>query len=316
MAIFTTNSVRNIYVLKNEITGSGNPVSVGDYKLQTTPENKLQLLYMSYGGAISSDIIDPKTITHVKYTAGSGRAVNKAEIKLKPFTKITAGQDYVVRIKISNYYSLGSEPAMLQFGVVHATQTMVSTPSTFWTTLRNSLNANVNQGDEKLVNITVNSTNDGLIIEEIPQTSAYVRGSYSVKPVSFEILQGELVVTFAPDPSDATQDYQDTDTWAEITYGTGSTIVPNAYTIADMEHFYMGEKGDIYRNSVARIALNTQYMINDFTKNYDTLDVHFAFVDSGAQSYRSEKDILLVAENGGTADLTVLETAIKSAAGM
>lgn len=309
MAIFTTNSVRHFYVLKSEKTPEQGLTAAGDYLLSETADGKKYFQYMGMGGKIYSDLIDPKTITHVKYTAGKDTPTSKITVTLpEENASIVAGQDYVIRIKVFSHYSPAQEAAMFQFGVVHANNDMVKTPAKFWEALAKSLNANINKGEEKLFNITATGTS--LVIEEIPQTKNYKRGSISVKPVNFEVYTSESTLYFADE--DGGEGYYETMIWGKTTPGTGSTPIKNAYKIADMEHFYHGERGDVYRDSVAKIGWDTKYMIDDFNVNYNTLDIHFAFVDTGTESYRSEKDITLVSTN----PLTELETVFKTAANL
>lgn len=307
MAIFTTNSVRHFYVLKAEKTPEQGLTTAGDYLLSETADGKKYFQYMGEGGLIYSDLIDPKTITHVKYTEGKGIPTSKITVILPTGASIVAGQDYVIRVKVLSHYSPAQEAAMFQFGVVHANNDMVKTPKKFWEALANSLNANLNKGEEKLFDITASSTS--LEIKEIAQTKNYKRGSISVKPLNFEVYTSESTLYFAGE--EGGEGYYETMLWGE-TNRTDSTPIPNAYKIADMEHFYHGERGDVYRDSVAKTGWDTKYMINDFRLNYNTLDIHFAFVDTGTESYRSEKDITLVSTN----DLTALETEFKTAANL
>ena len=57
----------------------------------------------------------------------------------------------------------------------------------------------------------------------------------------------------------------------------------------------------------------TEYLV-DPSKEYNALELHFAFRDQGVNSYRSEKDITIVAEDD--AELNKLITAINTAAGL
>lgn len=304
MAIFTTNSVRHFYVLKRQVDSVKNLTTAGDYLLSETQDGKKYFQYMGEGGLIYSDLIDPKTITHVKYTAGEDTPTSKITVKLPEKASIVAGQDYVIRVKVLNHYSPAQEAAMFQFGVVHANNEMVKAPAKFWEALAKSLNANLNKGEEKLFEITAPEGENSLVIEEIAQTKNYKRGVYSVKPVNFEVYTSESTLYFAGE--EGGEGYYETMLWGVKTPGAGKEPIKNAYKIADMEHFYHGERGDIYRDSVAKIGWDTKYMINDFSVNYNTLDIHFAFVDTGTESYRSEKDITLVASENSGVDLSTL----------
>lgn len=292
MAIFTTNSVRHFYVLKKEFRASEAIKDAGDFCIADEIGGKIMLHYVGEGGRIFSDLIDPKTITYVKYKEGKGTPTSKVTVTLPAKASVVAGQDYVIRVKVLSHYSPAQEAAMFQFGVVHANNDMVKTPKKFWEALAKSLNANLNKGEEKLFDITVPEAGTSLEIKEIAQTKNYKRGSISVKPVNFEVYTSESTLYFAGE--EGSEGYYETMLWGE-TNREDSTPIPNAYKIADMEHFYHGERGDVYRDSVAKIGLDTKYMINDFSVNYNTLNIHFAFVDTGTESYRSEKDITLVA---------------------
>lgn len=308
MAIFTTNSVRHFYVLKRQVDSVEGLTTAGDYLLSETQDGKKYFQYMGEGGLIFSDLIDPKTITHVKYTAGKGTPTSKITVKLPKGASIVAGQDYVIRVKVLSHYSPAQEAAMFQFGVVHANNDMVKTPKKFWEALAKSLNDNLNKGEEKLFDITVPEAGISLEIKEIAQTKNYKRGSISVKPVNFEVYTSESTLYFAGE--EGSEGYYETMLWGK-TNREDSTLIPNAYKIADMEHFYHGERGDVYRDSVAKIGWDTKYMINDFSVNYNTLDIHFAFVDTGTESYRSEKDITLVASANSSVDLESLVASFK-----
>jgi hypothetical protein len=77
----------------------------------------------------------------------------------------------------------------------------------------------------------------------------------------------------------------------------------------------MGERGDQYRNIGWPNVIPTKYLV-DPTKQYDTLEIHFAFTDTGVNSYRSEKDITIVTEGGNSSILDDLYDAFMEAAGL
>jgi hypothetical protein len=75
----------------------------------------------------------------------------------------------------------------------------------------------------------------------------------------------------------------------------------------------MGERGDQYRNMGWPNVIATTYLV-DPSKEYNVLELHYAFTDTGVNSYRSEKDITIVAED--KAQLNALIGAINSEAGL
>ena len=80
--------------------------------------------------------------------------------------------------------------------------------------------------------------------------------------------------------------------WATVTEGTNGTI-GNGKTIADLEYFCMGERGDIYRGIGFPNNIVTTYLV-DPTKTYYVFDVHYAYVGDGVSVQKSEKTITIV----------------------
>jgi hypothetical protein len=233
--------------------------------------------------------MDPKNGISLTYTAGAKQVVKtkKATVTLPKNITPTIGQDYVIRVKVNGYYAPANEPSLFQFGVVHVTSETKSEEA-FYKAMADSLNANVNKGENKLFNITGSAA--GLVIEEADRSNTYKRGKVSIKPLNFEVYCGEVNALV-----DSANGIYETMTWGKVEWAYGSVLYSNSFAIADMEHFYMGERGDVYRDNVARIGLDTEYMITPSNSiMYDTLDIHYAFTDTGTESYRSEKDIIIV----------------------
>jgi len=86
---------------------------------------------------------------------------------------------------------------------------------------------------------------------------------------------------------------------------------PNGKKIADMEWFYHGARGDYYRNVNYPYVIETEY-VADPTKEYYTLDIHYAHADEGISTYHSEKDITIAAEDKDA--LVAIAQAIKTEA--
>ena len=69
--------------------------------------------------------------------------------------------------------------------------------------------------------------------------------------------------------------------------------------LADLEYFCMGARGDHYRMMGYPNVIKTKYLVDPDSK-YDTLDIHYAFIDSNESVQKSEKDITLVCVNDGS----------------
>ena len=99
----------------------------------------------------------------------------------------------------------------------------------------------------------------------------------------------------------------------------GVNALGNGTKIADLEWFCAGERGDQYRMAGYPNYIPTKYLVVDPTKQYNVLEFHFAFTDTGVNSYRSEKDITVVFPLGDTGkeydEINAFIGAINNAAG-
>lgn len=79
----------------------------------------------------------------------------------------------------------------------------------------------------------------------------------------------------------------------------------------------MGERGDQYRGKGWPNVIPTKYLV-DPTQQYHVLELHYAFTDTGVNSYRTEKEITIVAPatTAGKAALNDFIDALESATGL
>ena len=75
-------------------------------------------------------------------------------------------------------------------------------------------------------------------------------------------------------------------------------IIGNGKKIADMEYFYMGERGDFYRNVGFPNVIHTKYLVNP-DSNYNTIDIHYFYEGSNENVQKSEKTITLAVLKDG-----------------
>ncbi len=97
----------------------------------------------------------------------------------------------------------------------------------------------------------------------------------------------------------------------------GTNAVGNGQQIADLEWFCMGERGDQYRMKGWPHVIKTNYLV-DPTQQYHVLELHYAFTDSGVNSYRTEKEITIAAPatSAGKAALNGFIDALEAATGL
>lgn len=302
MAVFSTNQNRQLYVVNQVVTEE--PSALGDLKVGTiTAGDKKQLFfkYLGYGGAIRTDLIDVDKVCYARLTKKEElqRNLKTATISLDANVnggEPIAGQDYIVRIIIKNYLAWGDDNVAIKHGAVHAVSDM--TPATFYQKLAKSLEMNFSREIQPL--LTFKATDSGVVVTEVVQP--YHVGFMAQEPVNFEV----SAATIRYQGDDVLWATRDEDDMIPIEYA--DTVVGNGPKIADLEYFCMGERGDQYRDWVgAPQKLPVKYMV-DPEKEYNVLDLHYFFSDTGVNVQKSEKDITFVAET--TTALDSIKTAL------
>ena len=321
MAIFSTNQNRHFYVVKTVKATSAAVTAEGDICVKVTdPANtgdfnkEIHLTYMGKGGVTRTDRIQVKNFDYLKLieAADMQQKLKKVKITLDANHlvdgKPIVGQDYVLRINFRQFYGMSDQDQYFKDAAVHVTKGM--TTAQFYTKMVEALNLAFSRevGATKNVNpyLSFDATG-GIIIEEKEQD--WHLGIGRLQRVYFDIFpttiyDGSDDVIWAA--QDAAGNY-----YEDLT-ASNTNVIKNGKMIADLEWFCMGERGDQYRMKGWPDYVPTEYMITDTTKEYDVLELHHAFTDTGVNSYRSEKDITFVAEAGGEA-LSSLEEALKTA---
>lgn len=324
---FSTNQARQIYVV-NAVKSTKTDVSVaGDIAL-TNDKAGLYFTYVNaLGESMRSDLVLPKQITYVKNSAPTYRNLKEYTIEMDPNVNLgspISGQDYIVKVAFRQWGGMSDEDQYFKFGAVHGIANMGA--DTFIKTLAVSLANSFSREASPLVKIFCNTADKEYEVKgnaKIKNGDIYVDGTKlgikdATKVVIREVEQPWRLGVMASTPvyfevEDYTVTYQGDEVhWATITDTTSdANKVGNGKTVADMEYFYMGERGDQYRGINWPHNLDTKYLV-DPTKDYYALDVHYYTDESGVDVERSEKDILLVS----TSSLATLATKIATAAGI
>ena len=315
MAVFSTNQNRHLYVAtalgasshKPSLT---NPGDIGVGSIGSGDDKQMFFEYMNKKGeVIKSDYIPLKNLEYVKPVKASDMEQKLKKVELTLASGVNsgapvAGQDYVLRIAFRQFYGMSDEDQYYKDCAVHATSGMSA--SDFYKAMLNALNLAFSRevGATKTSNpylaFSVDNTTTAtkLIIEEKPQD--WTLGIGSQERVYFDVVPttiysgGDDVIWGTP-----------TDVTASNT-----NVLKNGKQIADLEWFCMGERGDQYRYQGWPNYIPTDYMV-DATKDYSVIELHFAFTDTGVNSYRSEKDITIAVPNGtSTAKYTAVNAII------
>lgn len=298
MAVFSTNANRQLYVVEAFKSDVKDVATTGDIAVKTLNNGVDKELYFIYKGAdtiLKSDRIQLKNINYVKAISAE-----KLRTPLKSVTVTlgnedgtaptspVSGQDYILRIELRQWIGMSDEDVYFKEGVVHAIANM--TAQKFYEAMAKSLNMAFSReiGASKDSNpyLEFAASADGLTITEKAQTQNWSLGTDALEPVYFEAVPTHIY-------SNGEEVIWGTATTAAADTTTDGKYVKNGYNIADLEYFCMGERGDQYRNVGWPNVIPTKYLVTP-TAEYNVLEIHFGFTDTGTDSYRSEKDITIV----------------------
>ena len=300
----TVNQNRQLYVAnKGYVSNSTDAGTIS--KVAKTPQNELYFIFQGAKGPLKSDLIQLKNLDTIKKVSATDMIIPLKQVKVALDSNVNggdpiSGEDYELKIHLPGFYTDTAIEDYYKYGIVHATAAMVADKKEFYKAMVKSLNANFSRE----VDATATSnpylefsagtagSEDGIYITA--KEPVWTLGTEQQRMIDFEALP-QTVYTGGDDL-----------VWGVVTpvanTGTvGTDAIGNGKKIADLEYFCMGERGDQYRNMGWPNVIETEYLV-DPTKQYDVLELHFAFTDTGVNSYRSEKDITIVAPYDPTGD--------------
>lgn len=324
MFIGSDNQFRNLYVMKAYKDSKSAIAAVGDVTLKVdTAKNLMYLVYKDTEDTLASDIINIKNLLYAKSNkaADMARKLNSQSVILN--ADPISGQDYVFNVEVRNFVALGDDSTHIKFGAVHAVKDM--TKSDFYKAMAVNLAKNLSREPSPILNVSLtkhDTSNSGtntkiavlingkmqnlaalkstesytnIIIDEVEQP--WRRGVAQVEPVNFNTTCGTILM----DGDDVI--------WGTVKKEVGD-VINNGKQIADMEWFYHGTRGDIYREATYPDNFDFKPLVDE-TKAYHTLDIHFAYVGPGVEVAKSERTITVVCAD--TTQMNSLITALKTA---
>jgi len=314
----TTNQVDQLYVVSAETAAGVAPAATGDLQVLKSSSEGLgkgdthYFKYMGAAGLERTDLLKEGQITEVKITDASAQAIplHRVVVELKPEVlsagKPIMGEDYELKIAISQFQDLAEDSIYYKYGFVHTN--VVSTPDvdTFWREMAKSLAKNFSREITKFFKfyITDGNLEDEILLSGEPKTSNVASGAATGIIIEEQAQIGHLALM----PTTGVDFKVTTDTivvdgdeikWGDVKDATVYDFIKNGYAIADMEYFYQGERGDQYRMFAAPQDRIEVERLVDKTKEYDVIDIHYYFVDSLGGAQKSEKDLTIVVEHDG-----------------
>ena len=315
MSVFSTNQNRQFYVISDVVSYDASAsVDVDD----SSDAGKVQVRVIDNGidkefyflvkGAdtvLKSDRIPVKNLSYAKAVSAEKLRTPLKSVLVSLNANVNGGvpvvgQDYILRINFRQFYGMSDQDQYFKDVAVRATSSTTPDAASFYKELVKALNLSFARelGATKDSNpyLTFEAQDDGVLITEKEQS--WHLGTEAQEPVIFDIFPTTIYVD-GVDEIWATVETQDADTTTEGMY------IKNGKKIADLEWFCMGERGDQYRQIGWPNNIDTHYLV-DPTKEYDVLELHYAFTDDGISSYRSEKDITFVYPTDGVVGQTTV----------
>lgn len=311
MAIFSTNQNRQLYVAKKYGTVN-DTAEVGTIELKTIGTGNNKEMYFLYKGADTVLKSDRIPVNNLEYVKAVGKEALRTPFKSQIVTLSTdinegqpvSGQDYILRITLRQWYGMSDQDVYFKEGAVHAVKGM--TADQFYQKMVDSLNLCFSRevGATKDANpylkfeVATESVKIGDETKSVKgikiteKAQPWTLGTETQEPVLFDALATTIYV----DGTDLVWGNTYNTTVAKEDVVVGTSGLGNGTKIADLEYFCMGERGDQYRMIGFPNYIPTTYLV-DPTKEYNVLEVHCSFTDTGVNSYKSEKDVTVVAED-------------------
>ena len=304
MAVFSTNQVRQLYVVDNVVSSESALATAGDVLAKKIGDD----IYFKYVGALGdtmrTDIVNQKQLIYTSVATSDKLAykLKGQKITLNPNVnggKPIEGRDYILRVLFSEYIGISPVDKTLKYGTVHITPGM--TASDFYAEMAYSLMQSQKKEPNPIMNVAVivSGTFEGNEISDT-DTLQNIKGIGTIEGiVIFEAGQPwhlgvmpQGVIKIDAQVTRITYNGDDSIFWGVVEDATmpSSYVLPEGQKIADLEYFCMGERGDQYRNAGWPNVIPTKYLV-DPTAEYDLYTIHYAYVGEGTHQEKSEKDI-------------------------
>lgn len=305
MSVFNVNQNRQLYVVNKVVEKKDDLKEIGDVLVKTSAADFEKEVYFEVMGAdtvLRSDRIPVKNITYVKAIKALDMRTPMKKVKVSLKAEVNGGnpivgQDYILRINLRQFYGMSDQDQYFKDAAVHVTSGMDK--AGFYSEMVKSLNLSFSRelGATPKENpyLSFTAASDGIVIEEKEQKN-WTLGTEAQERVYFDVVPTTVY------------DGVDDLVWGDVAEQTPTTFVGNGKKMADLEYFCMGERGDQYRTMGWPHNLETKYLV-DPDKEYNVLDIHYYFTDTGVNVQKSEKDITILADT--SVSLTALVAALK-----
>lgn len=304
MANFNTNQTRHFYVAGTDKTGSTISSNL-DIQVKQAATGEIYFIYKNADGMITrSDTIPAKNVVSLKKTKAAAMdlplkmhtiAVDTSAVTLANLV----GKTLELIITFSGVYDYDANNTVSCTAVVVGDSTNTANATAFHKALAYAIAQALPQsvagypllkvfsnGTEVLKSTALSDITGaagGVVLVEAEQK--YVRGKLSGEPVPFSVS-----FKYAPDSYQVIQ--WGTDTIADSNV-SGNTKVNGTHTVADLEYFALGERGDYYRGSEWPNNYEPTYAV-DLSRRYDVMSIEY-FWAGGAENVQKSPRMIQVA---------------------
>lgn len=300
MATYSTNQVGQ-FIVANAFNSAG--TDPGTVTAVTKGGDQVSVKFINASGqTVSSDRIpigNVRATSAKKYVAKSYR---QDTISLAA-DNIVVGQSYALKFMFRNWGSGSAENQYLKVVGGYIAETGDTAEDVF-TAIKTLAEKAFAKEPYPTLSFAVSGTgtNATLVITEVAQ------------PWALGKMQGRMLdytILFIPIVKNSIELIE----WGTITSNTKSNPgLGSGKDIADMEYFFLGARGDIYRNVGYPYTFNTKYLV-DSSANYDVITISFYFEDEGVHVQKSEKQLYIACKvvNGSHAIANSIVQAFNSA---
>jgi len=299
MATYSTNQVGQL-IVANAYDTSG--TAAGTVLGTVGNEKEFQVKYINANSQkVASDRI---TIANVNYSIAKGYKpkVFRTDTITVDSGNVIVGQEYSIKIIFRQW---GSGSAENQYTRVVGGYTVKTGDDAFDIFTGIAASATLAFKHEPVPSLVFTVAGSGttasLVITE--QAQPWQLGKMQGRQLDYTIL-------FVPIVKSSAQLVE----WGTIVKVGSNPGVGGGHEMADMEYFFLGERGDIYRNVGFPYTFNTQYLIDD-TSYYDIITLSYFYEGEGVNVQKSEKQLYILCKvvGGDHAIVQSIVTALTTA---
>lgn len=307
MTNFNTYQTRHLYVAKAVDSSVDTNL---DIAVAATENN--EFFYFKYKNAdglvTRSDLINPCWIRSVKKTAAADMAkplmlhtvTLDSNVSSSPSTY--KGATVSLTVDLQEYIDYSPSSGFAITGSIIGDDTNTANATAFYLALAKAIYKAIPKREYPLLKVyagadgtteitdanlsSVAGYANGVVLGECAQK--YVRGKLNGDPIPF------TVGTVASNTN-----------VGDIAWGTdavtvnASAVVPEAYIVADLEYFALGERGDVYRGSIWPNNFEPTYAV-DLSKTYDIVTVEYYWQGTAENVQKSPRMIQIACEVSGS----------------